>query len=234
MLPVVRLTNSFSAAFTDHALVYVPTNQGFSWCRLSDCLWIESTSIDQKFAIRSHYEELESFFVDFLRVPTVSFKMIHDELLAETNGKRTRELQPIKGRLRQLNDFLRGMCPVPDSSKLMKAKCLPIRTADNVVLFGSASMDFLINDRQELHQVFSSQVRFLDFSLDEVCRLGPLINWLGLSAKYASKSVEEVSRVLDRSDETCNSNRSHTMLHIAHGLVRYVYLCSCTPYSQLT
>lgn len=68
----------------------------------------------------------------------------------------------------------------------------------------TAQQDFAIIDRQNYANVLENKIKILDFTLDEVRRLRPLIEWAGLTDRYFSRSVVE-NTVVD--DELCIEDR---------------------------
>ena len=71
----------------------------------------------------------------------------------------------------------------------------------------TANQDFAIIDRQNYADVLKNKIKILDFNLDEVRRLRPLIKWAGLTGRYLSRSVVE-NTVVD--DELCIEDENLT------------------------
>jgi hypothetical protein len=53
--------------------------------------------------------------------------------------------------------------------------------------------NFCINDRPIYAAALKEKVNFLDFSVEEVHRLRPVIKWLGLNERYLSNVAEKTS-----------------------------------------
>jgi hypothetical protein len=71
----------------------------------------------------------------------------------------------------------------------------------------SARDDFAIIDGQRYIDALKSKLKILDFTLDEVRHLRPLIQWAGLTDRYLSRSVVEQTIV---DDKRCIKDRDLT------------------------
>lgn len=76
----------------------------------------------------------------------------------------------------------------------------------------TALEDFAIIDRQHYADAYKNKIKILDFTLDEVQRLRPLLDWAGLVDCYLSRLVVEQT-VVD--DKRCIKDR-----HLTHDLAR--------------
>lgn len=84
---------------------------------------------------------------------------------------------------------------------LANIKFLPKVKADGSKILVGKDDDFTINDHQRFGDAFKSQFVLLDFSIEEVHILNTLFGYLGLSDKYLSHVVAEVSTVSEDAGE---------------------------------
>jgi hypothetical protein len=75
----------------------------------------------------------------------------------------------------------------------------PVKMLDRSTQPLTALDDFTIIDRQHYTDALKNEIKILDFTLDEVRRLRPLIEWAGLTDRYLSRLVVEQT-VVDESD----------------------------------
>ena len=160
------------------------------WLTLSKCLWSSPVKIPSKVAVNVYYPPLEDFFVRTLGLGFLSMEMVYDKLLEiEFRGPPFAEL---KYGLRLLGSFLETRRSLPSPLPLLKREIFPVRYPDGSTALVSAETDFAIVDRGVLAERFAGHVRLLDFALEEVAVLKPLLSWLGLEQRYLS------ARVIDR------------------------------------
>jgi hypothetical protein len=69
----------------------------------------------------------------------------------------------------------------------------PVRFPDGQVILRTGSEGFALIDRKTLGEDFATLAKFLDFSMNEVRILQPLIHWAGFEDRYLSKSVKEIT-----------------------------------------
>lgn len=100
-----------------------------------------------------------------------------------------------------------------------ESRVFPVRAPDGTVQLLNAREDFAIIDRQHYAEAFKSSIKVLDFTLDEVRQLRPLIEWARLTDQYLSRKVVEQT-VVD--DEICIEDRHLTrdLVHKAGAFVR--------------
>jgi hypothetical protein len=139
---------------------------------------------------------LETFFVGFLGVPRATAQSLWGDL----KGKVARKVAvaELKDALLDLNDALNQNQRRPSPDDFLETQFLPVRHPDNGVELNTPREDFVITDRKDFHDAFKGKARLLDFSFEEVRRLDPLIQWLGISRLYLSRSVKEISRAWTR------------------------------------
>lgn len=163
------------------------------------------------------WEAYESFFVSKLGVKLLTLQMVYDEL-RQSSGNKTEE---VKVALLSLNGLLQTETIRLDPEPIRQAKVFPVRYPTGTVVLSSVSVDFAIGDRDKLNTMFCDKIALLDFEMEEVHRLRPLIEWLKLQDRYLSNSVEEstfISSDSERPISTPNRDLKRKAYHIA----RYV------------
>ncbi|RBR16331.1 hypothetical protein FVER53590_05926 [Fusarium verticillioides] len=210
-IPLPRL----KAAFEASPLIYCETRHGESgWYKTSDCLWSSETVIRGKAILDECWEAYENFFVGKLGVRLLTLQMVYDEL-RQSSGTNTEET---KVAVLSLNGLLQTETTRLDPEPIRQAKVFPVRYPTGTVVLSSVSVDFAIGDRDKLKTMFRDKIALLDFEMDEVRRLRPLIEWLGLQYRYLSNSVEEstfISSDSERPISTANRDLKRKAYHIA-------------------
>ncbi|CZR37438.1 uncharacterized protein FPRO_02302 [Fusarium proliferatum ET1] len=203
------------AAFKASPLIYCETRHGESgWYKTSDCLWSSETVIRGKAILDECWEAYEEFFVGKLGVKLLTLQMVYDEL-RQSSGNNTEET---KVAILSLNGLLQTETTLLDPEPIRQAKVFPVRYPTGTVVLSSASVDFAIGDRDKLKTMFRDKVALLDFEMEEVRRLRPLIEWLKLQDRYLSNSVEENTFILGDSERpisTPNRDLKRKAYHIA-------------------
>ena len=166
-------------------------------------MWSSATEFGGRVILSDDYEDLESFFVDFLGVETLNAQILFDELLNQTHSSTPDGLRRLKLQLKAFNSFIPDIGDYPNinpSAFIKKStRIFPIRLpSHSEVELVALATDFAIADRVRLESFFSDQVEILDFDLDEVRELSPLFQWLEIESRYLSQSVKEISFI----DET--------------------------------
>ncbi|KAF5624990.1 ATPase-like ATP-binding domain protein [Fusarium sp. NRRL 52700] len=206
---------SLKAAFEASPLIYCETRHGESgWYKTSDCLWSSETVIRGKAILDECWEAYENFFVGKLGVKLLTLQMVYDEL-RQSSGKNTEET---KVAVLSLNGLLQTETTRLDPEPIRQAKVFPVRYPNGTVVLSSVSVDFAIGDRDKLKMIFRDKVALLDFEMDEVRRLRPLIEWLRLQDRYLSNSVEESTFICSDSERpisTPNRDLKRKAYHIA-------------------
>ena len=205
-------------AFENSALVCIP--QQDSWYPPSRCVWVESNvKIPGKASIADRYPVLETFFTEVLNVSKPTVNMYVDSMKAEAKGKASAV---------RIKETMRLICNLGvgehDFTSLAEAKVLPIKFANGVGGFASASCkgeyeDFAIVENAIHRDAFESKIIVLDLSLEEIRDTRPLLLAMGLKDRFSSKLVREVTYVT-------GGFRDHGMTKSlrtkSHAIVRYV------------
>ena len=150
--------------------------------------------------------------VDYLGVPKLSFALVYRELVKI--GSSTPTIFYVKNLLWSLKALLfPGIGTRPAfADEVASCRIFPVKMPDGRKQPLTALDDFAIIDRQHYADALKNKVKILDFTLDEVRRLRPLIEWAGLTDRYLSRSVVEQT-VVD--DELCVEDR-----HLTRDLAR--------------
>ncbi|KAK7403350.1 hypothetical protein QQX98_010871 [Neonectria punicea] len=171
-----------------------------TWLKVQQCLWSSETRIQGKTTLVDEYEDLQEFFVDFLRVDTLNLQIVYDELVhlgrlsSASVAQVMQQIQSFSGLLSDVNSY-----PEIKPEPLRKAKIFPVKIPGAEVALFTAEATFTIVDRVVLGEYFAGRVKTLDFDLHEVREFAPFLEWLGLDSRYLSRSVREVSTV-DQTD----------------------------------
>ena len=159
-------------------------------------MWSDTTHIHGKIVINAQYSDLKDLFVGKLQVPQLDLTMVLDQLLAARSLNIP--ASQVKELLKTLNSFLRTEVTPPRPNRLLNARVFPIREpgSGNVILCKSDTQ-FTLVDREGPPSRFIALIRVLDFTLQEIRQLKPLITWAGLESRYLSRCVSEISRLGD-------------------------------------
>lgn len=188
------------------------------WSKPSHCLWSSATEIRGAVALSGIYaalEGLEEFFVGTLGVRTLTAQMLYDDLV-QASAEMT--VDEVKDKIWQLATFLEPSMAVPSPGGLLGAPVFPVRSGDGSVSLRPASADFAIIDREHLAARFEGRIKVLDYTLEEVRRLKPFLEWAGLQGRYLSACVKEITSISDgrvRSISTPNRDikrKAHAIL----------------------
>ena len=200
--------------------MYVEQNGSSSWHQPSECLWSSITNIEGKVAINVQYKDLKDFFTVMLGVRLVDLTMVYDSLL-EVSSKNP-SVDRVKELLRAFNSLLTSNDNIPKPGRMLRRRVFPVKAPNGQITLCSSQAEFVIVDRVEPFNIFKDRIKFLDFSLQEVCRLRHFIAWAGLQPRYLSRCVEEVSRV-EGGIEMPITERNRDLKTKAYGLLQYVY-----------
>ncbi|KAI1353752.1 hypothetical protein F5Y01DRAFT_50390 [Xylaria sp. FL0043] len=214
--------------FRSEPLIYAPGDGSDCWHTVSQCIWSSATHIQGRVPLNEVYPDLEEFFTDFLGVARLTLKMAYDELKSKEKRNPAPSLREIKDTIFVLNSLLSAPSDSGDdldSRGLLECKIFPVRhpTANHQtdVRLTTGRAEFAIIDRQLFYEAFESQVKFLDFTLDEIRRLEPFISWLNFSRRYLSVAVKEISIVRTKDHaSTLIRNSDRGLVKRAHSLLR--------------
>lgn len=216
----VELTHfpRFRDSFEEKELVCVDRHGSLTWHSPSQCLWSSTTCIEGKVAISDLYSDFEPLFKEVLGVNPVDLNLLYDSLLEAPSNNAS--IKKVKQLLLDFNSLLPSTKEPPAPGTLIQLRIFPVRSPGGETTLCSHEDEFVAVDREELFGVFGDRVRYLNFSLKQVCRLRPFISWAGLEAKYLSRRIEEVSRVVDGSVERPIADPDRDVRMKAYGLLR--------------
>lgn len=192
----------------------------FTWHKPSDCVWSTGTDIRGKPNLAMKYDHsLEDFFLKALHIQTLSIEMVFHELMSLDPGHVT--VDQAKTLLWSLNSLLETDTLPEDSlpADLLERPILPIEHPGGQVILNSAKTAFAIVDRKQLGDAFQGQVNTLDFTMTEVNKLQPFVEWAGLGNRYMSRMVSETSALSSGEKWPASENR-FDIKRKAHGLLR--------------
>ena len=206
------------STFEGSALVYVPKEN--RWRPPSQCVWVESSvKIPWKASVADAYPLKKTFFTSVLKISEPTVEMYIGSLIAEAKGRASAT---------QIKETMALICGLGvgelDLSSLVEAKVLPVKLANGVSSFASASskesfVDFVIVENTIHWDAFKSRIAVLDFSLEEIRDTRPLLLAMGLEARFSSKLVKEVTDVREGSQDHAMTRSLRVK---SQAIVRYV------------
>jgi hypothetical protein len=149
-------------AFKNHRLIF--NSKDNRWLSPEDCVW-GRTVLRGKYDLRQSWWDYEVLFIQTLRVSEATLESLVTELL-ETTKK-----DPMKNSRSYMRAklLLRHVVRLPTSKdefrRLHNKSVWPCHTPESPRKFCSIN-EFLVNDRQDLFDMFSSRHTFLDFDFD--------------------------------------------------------------------
>ncbi|KAI8941154.1 hypothetical protein NX059_002391 [Plenodomus lindquistii] len=182
-------------AFTERELVVAENGARY---KLSNCLWRSPFPLDGFCDVSVLYPDLENFFVKLLKVKKASPSMLIDEV-ARMAVKIPPNIADIHARVVEIGMMLARAsfdAKVMQSFEALKEVAwLPLKQADGDVVLVKSIDDFAIADNQRYRDAFSASGILLDFTVAEVHILHGLFQRTGLTYRYLSAAVEQVSTV---------------------------------------
>ncbi|KAI1480176.1 hypothetical protein F4774DRAFT_379917 [Daldinia eschscholtzii] len=204
-------------AFNDDALVFADVGPQ-KWHKAPQCLWCAPSPIRGRVNLSNLYDKkLECFFIDKLGVRTLDAGVVYNELL-ELDPEET-TVQQAKDLLWTFNSQIELNPPDKPPDGLLERRILPVREVGGQIALTSAATNFGIVDRRKLGDIFHDRVKTLDFTVNEVVKLKPLIKWAGIENRYLSGSIQETS-VLDPGLKVPISDPTEDIRRKAYGLFR--------------
>lgn len=156
-------------------------------------MWSKAAKLRGKISLNDDYEDLETLFVGILGIQPVDLLMAIDEL-KDTGDRDSTSVSEVKESIWTVNSLLPFFeSTPPEPSSTLGSSVFPIRYPNGSVTRGKASTEFFIVDREPLRQHFETKVKLLDFTLDEVVKLRPFLEWMCLSGRYLSRCVKKIT-----------------------------------------
>jgi hypothetical protein len=217
----IRYANLYREAFTEKKLILADGR----WHTLSSCLWENPYALSDYVQLSTSYSNLKNFFVERLKLKTVSPSMLVTELAKMAKRERP-SFAGIRQKLIDLSMMMakHGVDKSLSSSldKLKEVKFLPIKTTDGESALVSIEDDFVNLDHERFGAAFAGHATFLDFSLAESQILDSLLGYMGLRDRYLSLAVTEASVV--SGDTAQNQPLTQHLRAKAYALYWYVYV----------
>ncbi|KAL7624644.1 hypothetical protein AAE478_006214 [Parahypoxylon ruwenzoriense] len=214
---------SIKDAFENNALIYVPLDDGperAAWHKISHCVWSKAARLRGRVSLNDDYKDLEELFVDFLGIKPVDLPMAIDEL-KEAGRRHSTSVSEVKESIWTVNSLLSTESNPPRPSAVVKSSIFPVRHPNGGVTRETTATEFFIVDREPLRQSFETKAKFLDFTLEEVVRLGSFLEWTGLNDRYLSHCIKEITSFPGRGASLMSNpdrqirNRAYPLLRIA-------------------
>ncbi|KAK7424161.1 hypothetical protein QQZ08_008767 [Neonectria magnoliae] len=206
--------NLIRNAFKDMSLIYVPSGgtTGKRWFRTSECVWeSDAALVPSVTCLEPTYPGFSRLFVDTLQISGLDLPGSIQQLAAIRTNKTILSANQAKKLLQSLNGLLP---PVRDTgitfdatghrdfdikavalrNEVIDCPIFPVRMQDKSVRLMSSSDEFFIPDGHTCVELLRDSVDILDFDVDTVRRLDPLLQVAGLADKYMSQSISITSR----------------------------------------
>lgn len=155
-------------------------------------MWSKAAKLRGRVSLSDDYEDLEELFVAILGIKPVDLSMAIDEL-KEAGSRRSTSVTEVKESIWTVNSLLSTEPSPPKPSAIVKSAIFPVRHPNGGVTCETAAIEFFLVDREPLRQSFETEVKFLDFTLEEVVRLGPFLEWTHLNGRHLSHCVKEIT-----------------------------------------
>jgi hypothetical protein len=152
---------------------------------------------------------LKDFFVGRLKVQSATPKMLVENLIKMTNENNPNANEIIRqllslGMIAKNGGLDREFCDSID--RLRGINFLPKRTAIGHDLVGIKDR-FVISDLQRFGLAFANHNILLDFTPEQTSILDPIFKRLGLTRRYLTNAVEEVSKVGEDAEESTSLSK---------------------------
>jgi hypothetical protein len=147
--------------------------------------------------LESLYPDLAGLFLDYFAVPKPNFALAYQQLVEV--GSTVPTIAYAKNLLWSLAALLTADNESRPSFGDQASLCrvFPVNIPDQSTRLLTALDNFAIIDRQHYALYLKDKIKVLDFSMEEVRRLKPLIKWAGLTGRYLSRLVAERTVVED-------------------------------------
>ncbi|KPM37810.1 hypothetical protein AK830_g8763 [Neonectria ditissima] len=182
-------------AFLKERLVYASFGNSSGWYSIAQCLWSSATQIQGRIPLNDLYPDLETFFVGSLGVQELTIQMAYEELREMGTREPAPSVAKVKETIWAFNSLLDSEGFFNGAQDIVSGRIFPVRYPDGSVMLQTSRTQFAIADRKALREIFRPRAKLLDFSLDEVRRLKPFLEWLDIESRYLSAMVREISTV---------------------------------------
>ncbi|EFQ26641.1 uncharacterized protein GLRG_02461 [Colletotrichum graminicola M1.001] len=186
---------------SEKKLVYHPSR---GWLSLQDCVWKSANPLKSTTTLADVYPECDDFFRGVLSIQDAGISEVVEELKRISNTpESSQEVESMKSIMFILCDYLAEAGPMgrrlhtKEKDEVLHLQVFPVvKSSLQPHDSGRAARRILdetwyIADRTALREAFLGKVEILDFDINDVDKLLPLIEWLDLDKRRLSKAVEE-------------------------------------------
>jgi len=212
---ITDIAPAYSQSFESSGLIYVPTQE--QWFSPTSCMWAKSTRIAGKVAIALDFPSLEEFFVRKIEVQEPDKSTCIKELETMCRVETAPSILQVKELLWEINSYEPS---TSDMEILKPLSFLPIKETTGELRLHNVKDVFVLFDRQGHTETFQGEVASLDFEIEDIRLLRPLIDVLGLASRYTSKLAEKESCA---PDAVLEPSLSKDLQSRAYAIFRYLY-----------
>ncbi|KAL6399631.1 uncharacterized protein AUP68_17036 [Ilyonectria robusta] len=198
--------NLIRNTFKDKPLIYVNSKAvtGNPWFRASECVWASdvAAALDMP-CLEPTYRDLSSLFMEVLQISSLGFSQILQQLATIRRSKADLSVNQAKLLLESINDLMPALPGESNTAEhrisqssmevlrieLRDVRVFPVRMRDGPVRLLTANDNFAISDEYTCEEMVRGKMDILDFDVDTVRRLDPLLRATGLAEKYMSQSI---------------------------------------------
>lgn len=149
------------------------------------------------------YRDLSSLFMEVLQISSLGFSQILQQLATIRRSKADLSVNQAKLLLESINDLMPALPGESNTAEhrisqssmevlrieLRDVRVFPVRMRDGPVRLLTANDNFAISDEYTCEEMVRGKMDILDFDVDTVRRLDPLLRATGLAEKYMSQSI---------------------------------------------
>ena len=190
----VSLTNLNSVEFAKQNLIFLPWPNSTKWVALSVCVWNGPGALRSRAVLSKAWSECEEFFRLTLQIKDATLETVIDDIIETAQTSSLIEFSGLKSLILAIPTVI-GPGKI---SRLRKIKFLPVRRlhSGSDASLVSPVDKFFIADRQYLCALFTGELPLLDFSVEEIHKLSPLLDSLSVRDRRLSVLVKEEGRIV--------------------------------------
>jgi hypothetical protein len=192
------------------------------WVFLRNCVWKAPALLTNVYAVSSDYHGCKPLFNKCLGLGNATIDHVVEEIIGLPAAGSTR----CKELILLLNEYLAAGSPPSAINRLKGRRFIPITDTSSsndfqVVVLRNYDEDiWYLPDRPSLYNSFDGKVPLLDFSIQEVRKLAPLIDAMGIRDRRLSKAVKETME--SSGDSIFDSDKTRELQRRSQYFVRYV------------
>ena len=191
---------------------------------LRDCVWEAPACLTRVIALERQYKDCKSLFCTLLGLKNATLEHVVDEILNPQSRDLNQQAAQQKQLLLVVNDFLRRNVSSGPIEKLMGKDVIPVvKSAPGREMSDLVNYDrhiWYFTDRPSLHESFNEEIWLLDFPVDVVRKLSPLIKAMRLEEYRLSAAVVEETEC--NGDPILDQNRTIDLRARAQYFIRSV------------